>query len=225
MSLIHHMAATPEVRDLVSKIPFQLAYEYAKQHAEGGEGTTKPLHLYNKKVFQRLSLRLGELLAPISYRELTHPCPNVHGKVVEIATAAALPPDLIDDSVEFHLRVMASPQRFEIKWRGKSTIDGSTLENEPSLYSHADAEGVPLDEPKTWYEAMVEDIGEGQPMVDVRDDGYYELETKFVNNWEKEFEKIKAAALEEKARRDRGEGEGIIIRREQESEAGEERCE
>ncbi len=201
ISLICQIIVSPEVANLISKIPFQLADEYSKQHASSGEGKTEPFHLYKKEVYERLDNRLSELFGPVCIPEWATQRPNVHGKISLMATSP-LDKSKLDDSVEFHLRVIASRQRFEFKWKGTTTINGSVIEVTPALYSHASEDGVPLDEPKVWSEGYTWPLeGMGIEVDEVRDG-------KLIPRKKGRAQKPAVEQIREKSEERKGDGEG-----------------
>lgn len=66
--------------------------------------------------------------------------------------------DGLDAFVELHLRMITSKQRFEWRWKGETTADGSFLRSYPSLLAFAGPDGMPLEEPKVWYKGSTRDI-------------------------------------------------------------------
>ncbi|KAF4634367.1 hypothetical protein G7Y89_g3735 [Cudoniella acicularis] len=172
--LICILKVSPELSSILSKILFQLANEYAKEHAWDEEGTRSPIHLFNSETHVRLGNRVSELFSPIAHPEWLHPRPNVQGKIV-LTTGNAIDTYGLDEAVDFHLRMMASRQRFELRWGHNTTADGKVIDCGPVLYSHAGPDGVPLSESKQWCEFISEDMIEGvklnEPLNPAEDGG------------------------------------------------------
>lgn len=154
----------PDITLLVSKIPFDLAEDYSKQHIEWkNEGKTHPAHLFNKEVYTRLSHLVGELFGPIVHPELGEGfMEDKKGILRPMGRYHSISPEGLDILVELHLRMMASRQRFEWRWNGETKADGSVIQRFPSLLAFAGPDGMPLEVPKVWFDSKNTDtIKEG----------------------------------------------------------------
>ncbi|KAH8590487.1 hypothetical protein B0O99DRAFT_691498 [Bisporella sp. PMI_857] len=131
----------------ISKIPFQLAEEYVKQHASGWEGIRTPIWLVKQDVFQKVSNLLSEFFAPAV--DMTYWTKRRNEEGVEMLLGPYPTSDEhICDAVIFQLRMITSPERFRYKWGNKTKRDGTLVDSAPGLYAYAGPDGVLLDEPK-----------------------------------------------------------------------------
>jgi len=113
------LAVSPGIAKLVSKIPFQLAEDYSKEHIGwDGEGTTQPVRRCNREVYRRLSNLLRELFGPLMNPEVAPMEPDRNGKLRLMGAWFAINVDALDEAVELHLRMIASRQKFEWRWKG-----------------------------------------------------------------------------------------------------------
>jgi hypothetical protein len=142
-----------DVTKLVSRILFQLAEDYSKQHIKWrGEGTTAPVRLCKKKMYIQISNLLKELFGPIVHSEMMQFGEDRTGKRRVMGHQFMIGLDGLDDLVEFHLGILTSTQRFEWRWKGETRADGAVVEELPSLLAFVGPDGVPLEEPKIWWE-------------------------------------------------------------------------
>ena len=73
--------------------------------------------------------------------------------------------EICANAVMLRLRMLASRRQFKFIW-GETTEQCFTLR--PALYSFADEDGVPLDEPKLWAEARIFEMGKPEIMDPLR---------------------------------------------------------
>ena len=148
--IIFSVSVPPEIEPYISKIPFQLAEDYAKQHASGHEGIYIPTYLFNKDIFEKIQFPLARLFAPVVL-------PEAQTRAIIDGMLWPVGPTPIsylhlNDMVLFCLRMWTSQEQFEFRWANKTMEDGSVVDQYPWLYVLAGPDGVLLDEPKVVYE-------------------------------------------------------------------------
>jgi len=93
-----------------------------------------------------------ELFGPNIHPEKVSYKPDRTGKIRAMGSLFAIRPDGLDDAVDFHLRMLASRQRFEWRWKGTTTADEAFVETHPMLQALAGPDGMSLEMPKVWYD-------------------------------------------------------------------------